>query len=67
MKRGNKTIYLPMTEFGSVPKAHIQWDPPGTWNLEKLHTELKYLGKNEADAKLEAQKEKYDVSLWLIK
>lgn len=41
-----------MTAFGSVPKAHTQGEPEGTWNLEKLHLELKYLGRKLADAKL---------------
>lgn len=47
----------PMTELFSredgEPKAHTHWDPPGTWNLEKLHLELKYLGKKEAEARLQ--------------
>ncbi len=42
----------PMTALGSVPKAHTQGEPEGTWNLEKLHLELKYLGRKLADAKL---------------
>lgn len=41
-----------MTALGSVPKAHTQGEPEGTWNLEKLHFELKYLGRKLADAKL---------------
>lgn len=41
-----------MTELASAPKAQMQWEPPGTWNLEKLHFELKYLGKKLAEAKL---------------
>lgn len=43
---------LPMTALGSVPKAQTQAEPDGTWNLEKLHLELKYLGRKLADAKL---------------
>lgn len=46
-------IFLPMTEFGSLPKAHMQWEPSGTCRREKLHFELKYLARNDADAKLE--------------
>jgi len=42
-----------MTALGSVPKAHTQGEPDGTWNLEKLHLELKYLGRKLADAKLQ--------------
>lgn len=42
-----------MTALGSVPKAHTQGEPEGTWNLEKLHLELKYLGRKLADAKLQ--------------
>lgn len=34
----------------------MHWGPPGTWNLQKLHFELKYLGKNVADARLEKRK-----------
>lgn len=30
----------------------MQGEPEGTWNLEKLHLELKYLGRKLADAKL---------------
>lgn len=41
-----------MTALGSVPKAQTQAEPDGTWNLEKLHLELKYLGRKLADAKL---------------
>jgi hypothetical protein len=25
-------------------------DPTGTWNLQKLHLELKYLGRKERDS-----------------
>lgn len=46
------TLNSPMTALGSVPKAHTQGEPDGTWNLEKLHLELKYLGRKLADAKL---------------
>lgn len=42
-----------MTALGSVPNAHTQGDPEGTWNLEKLHFELKYLGRKLAEAKLQ--------------
>ncbi|MED6278658.1 hypothetical protein CHARACLAT_026180 [Characodon lateralis] len=48
----------PMTALGSVPKAHTQGEPDGTWNLEKLHLELKYLGRKLADAKLQRQKQR---------
>lgn len=43
----------PMTALGSVPNAHTQGEPEGTWNLEKLHLELKYLGRKLAEAKLQ--------------
>ena len=36
-----------------APKAHMHWEPPGTWNFEKLHLELKYLGRKDADARLQ--------------
>lgn len=36
-----------------VLNAHIQCEPPGTWNLQKLQLELKYFGKNVADARLD--------------
>lgn len=42
-----------MTALGSVPNAHTQGEPEGTWNLEKLHLELKYLGRKLAEAKLQ--------------
>jgi len=46
-----------MTQLFSLvvcdPKAQTQCEPPGTWNFEKLHLELKYLGKKLADAKLQ--------------
>lgn len=45
-----------MTALGSVPKAHTQGEPEGTWNLEKLHLELKYLGRKLAEAKLQRQR-----------
>lgn len=48
-----RSLHLPMTALGSVPKAHRHGDPDGTWNLEKLHLELKYLGRKLADAKLQ--------------
>lgn len=47
---------LPITAFGSVPKAQTHGEPDGTWNLEKLHLELKYLGRKLADAKLQETK-----------
>lgn len=47
-----RAAYLPMTAFGSVPKAQMHGEPEGTWNLEKLHLELKYFGRKLADAKL---------------
>lgn len=47
------TSNIPMTALGSVPKAHTHGEPEGTWNLEKLHLELKYLGRKLADAKLQ--------------
>lgn len=50
-----RTPNSPMTAFGSVPKAHTQGEPEGTWNLEKLHLELKYLGRKLADAKLQRE------------
>lgn len=45
----------PITALGSVPNAHTQGEPEGTWNLEKLHLELKYLGRKLAEAKLQRQ------------
>lgn len=50
--------YLPKTAFGSVPKAQMHGEPEGTWNLEKLHLELKYLGRKLAEAKLKGRKKK---------
>lgn len=50
--------YLPMTAFGSVPKAQMHGEPEGTWNLEKLHLELKYLGRKPAEAKLKERERK---------
>ena len=44
-----------MTALGSVPKAQTQGDPEGTWNLEKLHLELKYLGRKLAEARLQRE------------
>lgn len=44
-----------MTALGSVPNAHTQGEPEGTWNLEKLHLELKYLGRKLAEAKLQRE------------
>ena len=46
------THYSPMTELGSVPKEHTHGEFDGTWNLEKLHLELKYLGRKLAEARL---------------
>ena len=37
--------YPPMTDFLSLPKAHMHLMPPGTVNLQKLHLEPKYLGR----------------------
>mgnify|MGYP006989451336 CR=1 FL=1 len=45
--------YIPMTDLLSWPNAQILLGPPGTWNLQKLHLLLKYLGRNVADAKLD--------------
>ena len=55
--------HLPMTAFGSVPKAQMHGEPEGTWNLEKLHLELKYFGRKLADAKLWGQGRK-ERKLW---
>lgn len=52
-----------MTAFGSVPKAQMHGEPEGTWNLEKLHLELKYLGRKVAEAKLK-EKTKKDIKSW---
>ena len=41
-----------MTEFELEANAQMHWDSPGTWNFEKLHLELKYLGRNPAEARL---------------
>lgn len=35
-------------------------EPEGTWNLEKLHLELKYLGRKVAEARLK-EKTKEDI------
>lgn len=53
----NYDVNLPMTELGSDPKAQIQWAPTGTWKREKLHLELKYFGRNEAEAKLQFKRD----------
>jgi len=45
---------LPITALLSEPKAHIQWAPPGTWNLQKLHFDWKYFGRKPAPAKLKS-------------
>jgi hypothetical protein len=47
--------FLPMILLLSVPNAHIHCGPPGTWNLQKLQFELKYFGKNVAEAKLDCR------------
>lgn len=57
-RRPTPAASSPMTALGSVPKAHTQGEPDGTWNLEKLHLELKYLGRKLADAKLQRRKAK---------
>ena len=44
--------HIPITELESDANAQIHCDWPGTWNFEKLHFELKYFGKNPADARL---------------
>lgn len=46
-------------------------EPEGTWNLEKLHLELKYLGRKLAEAKLKGRKKKKKemdnlVKRWLV-
>lgn len=53
---GASGLNSPMTALGSVPNAHTQGEPEGTWNLEKLHLELKYLGRKLAEAKLQREK-----------
>ena len=53
VNKGASSIwYLPITELLSAPKAQIHCELPGTWNLEKLHLEAKYLGRKDADARL---------------
>ena len=48
--------YRPITELVSAcdgaAKAQIHGVLPGTWNLEKLHVELKYFGTNGDAARL---------------
>lgn len=56
----------PMTALGSVPKAHTHGEPEGTWNLEKLHLELKYFGRKLADAKLQRKKILYIITFQLV-
>ena len=56
-----------MTALGSVPKAHKHGEPEGTWNLEKLHLELKYLGRKLADAKLQRERERETVEIHKVK
>lgn len=51
LRKHNANI-VPMTALGSVPKAQTHGEPEGTWNLEKLHLELKYFGRKLAEAKL---------------
>lgn len=46
-------IVLPMTELLSEPKAQIQGGPFGTVNLQNDQFEEKYLGRNEAFAKVD--------------
>lgn len=41
-----------MTDLVSEPKAHMHCEAPGTWNLQKLQWDAKYLGRNVADARL---------------
>ena len=49
-------VYRPITELVSAcdgaAKAQIHGVLPGTWNLEKLHVELKYFGTNGDAARL---------------
>lgn len=52
---------LPMTVFFSVPNAQTQCGSPGTWNLEKLHLELKYFGRKLC---AEARLTKRDKCTW---
>lgn len=52
-----------MTELVSAPKAQMHWALLGTWNLEKLHLELKYLGRNVADARLTKDRKEYNLVL----
>ncbi|KAA8581026.1 hypothetical protein FQN60_015319, partial [Etheostoma spectabile] len=53
-------------EGGRVSKAHTQGEPEGTWNLEKLHLELKYLGRKLADAKLQRRTAKMCTVPWSL-
>lgn len=59
MRRRVVHVHPPMTALGSVPKAHTQGEPEGTWNLEKLHLELKYLGRKLAEARLQRNKQAF--------
>lgn len=57
--KSNK-LNQPMTALESgvdceVLNAQMHLVLPGTWTLEKLHLELKYLGKNGAAANLHVQ------------
>ena len=36
---------VPINVLFSFPNAQTQCGTPGTWNLEKLHLELKYFGR----------------------
>ena len=47
-----------------APKAQIHCEFPGTWNLEKLHLELKYFGRNDAEARLQANT---DMEAWFVR
>ena len=58
----HKNWDLPITELLSVPKAHIHCGPPGTWNLQKLQFELKYLGRKVADARLQQKTQNYTIN-----
>jgi hypothetical protein len=53
--------------LGSAPKAQMHCEPPGTWNLEKLHLELKYLGRNVADANLHKKSNSFEFKSKAIK
>jgi len=63
--------HSPVTQLvsgdGCAPKAHIHWELPGTWNLQKLHLELKYLGRNDADARLEWREKPWEQTLMYLR